>query len=253
MMIDLRKAFDLISHEVLLQKLRIYGVSNLHWFESYLSNRQQMVSFDGHLSCTETVISGVPQGSILGPLYFIIFMNDLVLEIENTEFDMYADDSTLYDTSPLATELSTSLSQNSTPICGWIKNNRMVLNVDKTEVILIGTKKRRGPQARNFSVSVQDTNIKQVESHKLLGLHIDKYLDWSVHVQSVCKKISSKLFLFRKLKHLLPCNTRLKYFNSMIQPHIDYCLAIYGSPGKEHLKKMHRIHKQFGRAILVTY
>ena len=132
-MLDLRKAFDLVDHSTLLHKLSLYGMSKEcnQWLKSYLSHRSQQVSYNGCLSDPLPISAGVPQGSILGPLLFILYMNDLILEIENTNLDMFADDSTLYVAEESVQSISLQLEQQLLPITNWISANRMVLNVEK--------------------------------------------------------------------------------------------------------------------------
>ena len=133
-LVDLRKAFDLVDHALMLMKLDMYGCqgNELAWFKSYLSERFQSVKYDGVLSDALPVTIGVPQGSILGPLLFITFMNDSILEISDMRFDMYADDSTLYTAGKCVGDINRSLTTKSKPLYDWIDANRMVLNAEKT-------------------------------------------------------------------------------------------------------------------------
>ena len=251
-MIDLRKAFDLVSHDLLLKKLEIYGTeeSSLCWFRSYLSQRQSIVSYDGHLSDPLTVKVGVPQGSILGPLFFIVFMNDIVLEIDNTIFEMYADDSTHTTSAKTIEILNEKLTVASEPISEWITSNHMVLNLDKTEGLLIGTRQNVLKNIDKFDVKINAQSVSKVNSHKLLGLHIDNSLSWSVHVDKLCGKLKSKLFLFGRIKYLLPLSARKAYYNSLVQPIVDYCCVVWGNCAKKELQKIHKLQKQFGRYIM---
>ena len=127
-MLDLRKAFDLISHECLLEKLRIYQCddNSSKWFRSYLTGRTQQTAIKGHLSETAVITAGIPQGSILGPLLFILYMNDLPLHIDNN-IDMFADDSTLYTSGHSVDEIQRSLQNNLNAVTTWCEDNRMVL------------------------------------------------------------------------------------------------------------------------------
>ena len=156
------KAFDLVDHELILLKLDLFGCreNDLAWFHSYLGERYQCVKYDSVLSDPLPVKIGVPHlGSILGPLLFIIFMNDSILEISDIRFNMYADYSTL----------NQSLTTNSKPLCDWIDANCMVLNADKTECMLLGTRQK-----------LRCANAK------------------------LCSKLRSRMFLFNQVKRLLP-------------------------------------------------
>ncbi len=159
----------------MIHKLCLYGCSDtsLQWFLSYLSGRYQHVSYDGHLSDPLPVTLGVPQRSILGPLFFILFMNDLVLEVENAHLEMYANYSTLCTAAKSVETINSTLTAQAKPVYCWISINRMVLNVDKTECMLISTVKRLNSVLKDFSVGENEYIIKPVNMHKLLGLHID--------------------------------------------------------------------------------
>ena len=142
-LVDLRKAFDLVDHELMMIKLDMYGCQGkeLAWFKSYPSERFQSVKYDGVLSDPLPVTIGVPQGSILGPLLFITFMNDSILEISDMRFDMYADDSTLYTAGKCVGDINRSLTTKSKLLYNRIDANRIVLNAEKTECIQTETAK----------------------------------------------------------------------------------------------------------------
>ncbi len=165
----------------MIHKLCLYGCSDtsLQWFSSYLSGRCQRVRYDGHLSDPLPVTLGVPQGSKLGSLVFILFMNGLVLEVENAHLEMYADDSTLCTAAKSVETINSIITAQAKPVYCWTSINRMVLNVDKTECMLFGTVKRLNSALKDFSVGENEYIIKPVNMHKLLGLHIDNTLSWT--------------------------------------------------------------------------
>ena len=253
LMIDLRKAFDLVNHKILLNKLSLYGMSKniMQIFRSYLSNRLQCVSYEGMMSDTQEVTIGVPQGSILGPLFFIIFMNDIVLELKcSSEFEMFADDSTHYTSSKTVHDLNMKLTENSKPICNWISKNEMILNVNKTESMIFGSRIRCKDAFSSFEVSVCDQPITSVECHKLVGIYLDRNILWDNHINKLCQKLRSKLYLFNRIKHFLPHHARIQFFNGIVQPNIDYCASVWGNCSKQMLNRIYIILKQFGRSIL---
>ena len=172
-MVDFRKAFDLVDHKILLNKLKCYkcDVNCLSWFESYLSNRTQRVSLNNNLSTPASVKCGVPQGSILGPLLFLIFINDLPLVLQNyIVVDLFADDTTFYDFQFDKTQLETNLQHALNLLRFWCRQNGMVLNTDKTKVMLITSRQKRLSMHNPvLSLTYSDIDIKMTHADKILG------------------------------------------------------------------------------------
>ena len=141
--IDLRKAFNMVNTDLLLRKLAVYRCHDLtlSWFKSYLQERDQCVQFKGTLSSKKSSLYGVPQGSILGPLLFIMFINDLPLYV-NSNTDMYADDSTIHTSARTVEELNNKLTEDMTNVQAWCTNNNLVLNDGKTKALMITTYQR---------------------------------------------------------------------------------------------------------------
>ena len=197
-LLDFRKAFDLINHECLLKKLDIYQCDDNAntWFRSYLTGRTQQTSFRGHLSETAAITAGVPQGSIIGPLLFIVYMNDLPLHIHN-DIDMFADDSTLHTSGANIEEIQLSLQTDLNVITTWCTDNKMVINTSKTKTMLITTKQRRHHlQNDRLNITLNELNLQQVSQQKVIGVVVDENLKWREHVNGVYKKISQTLALF---------------------------------------------------------
>lgn len=249
-LIDLRKAFDLVDIDILLQKLQIYNFDDntMCWFRSYLTERQQCVQFKGKTSETREVTHGVPQGSILGPLMFIIFMNDLPLCVDS-ELDMYADDSTLHAAAKTLEELEEILSKDMASVQQWCRENRMVANTDKTKSMLITTQQRQARLPRSdLNVVFNDVTLENVEKEKLLGVTVDKHLTWRHHVDRTAGKVSKSIALLRRIKKYLSRDVRLTYYNSFIQPHLDYCSTIWGL--STHVPRLQTLQKMAVRVIM---
>ena len=193
--IDLKKAFDTIDHEILLNKLLNYGVDqqSIKWFESYLSNRFQRVSVNGSLSDPSAVDFGVPQGSNLGPLLFLVFINDLPNCLSMGSARMFADDTNISVIGQSITDLEPVLNAELQNIREWLLSNRLSLNVAKTEFMIIGSRQKFTAHKNDASIQVKidDNEIEKVEYAKSLGVTIDKNLNWSVHIQNLTKKVSS--------------------------------------------------------------
>jgi len=211
----------------LLQKLRAIGVSAIPWFESYLSNREQCVEVNGSKSDFMKVGCGVPQGSILGPQLFLIYINDMQMSIR-CKLALYADDSALIfshrDSNTIATRLSNELSDCKR----WLTDNKLSLHVGKTECLLFGTRRRLG-KVRDFQVSCDGVPVKRVDSVKYLGVYLDANLCGVVHATTVIKSCIGRLSFLYRNGNLLDFNCRKMLCSALIQPYIDYCCTSWYS------------------------
>ena len=145
LLVDFKKAFDLVDHEILLAKLKIYGINEAtaSWFKSYLAQRQQLVSIGEVKSELKSITCGVPQGSILGPLLFLLFINDLSLYTTKVFTDLYADDTTMYDIQDSLSDIEQNLQEALANLHFWCKCNGMVINTDKTKLMIVTTSQKR--------------------------------------------------------------------------------------------------------------
>ena len=234
-LVDYQKAFDMVDHCLLLSKLEIYGLDDhaLQWITSYLHNRRQCVQLNDVQSSMQNVPHGIPQGSILGPLFFVIFINDLPMHIDNAEVDLFADDTTLsasVDYTEIQ-QLRKTMDESNTGFNDWAVANKMTLNQKKTKAMLI-TGKRLSAKTET---KVSDLQYEQVSSAKLLGLHIDEELTFNEHVHAICKKLAKRIGTLKRIKGCLPMHQRLLYYNHVINPIMMYSSAVWTNWRKDYL------------------
>ena len=249
--LDLRKAFDLVDHQILLYKLKLHHFSNetLNIFESYLNNRTQIVKVGNIKSDQRVIKCGVPQGSILGPILFILYINDINLHIQQSVIDLYADDTTLYASGKTKGDIEHNLQEDLNRIMKWCDSNNMAIHPGKTTCMLIGTPYRTR-QVSDLTLKINDTVINNVLYQKLLGIIIDKNLKWDNQINAVCKKVNSKLFLLKRILNYLNDNMKSLFYNSYIMPIFDYCCIIWGFGKQSHISKLTSLQKRAAKIIL---
>jgi len=252
--LDFSKAFDLVNHNLLLQKLSAYRVSrpSIALFTSYLSDRCQYVFLNGRQSSIGKIKAGVPQGSILGPLLFSVYINDLPLHIsdKNVRCTLFADDSTLDVSSRHVLTINNSLQQSLLDVSDWCQHNSMVLNPSKTECMLLATRQKQQLHPPPLSLSLNFQPLKQVSNHRLLGVTIDDQLSWHTHVENICKTISKNLYLLSKLTYFTDSPTRKLFYNAHIQSHIDYASTIWDGCSDACIKRLNSLHRRAAKLIL---
>ena len=170
-------------------------------FGSYLKDRFQMVKHGKMVSGMKPVLSGVPQGSILGPILFLLYVNDLPLNL-SSRLDMYADEATLHKSSSCIRQINTALQDDLLKVQKWCVNNNMVINPNKSTCILIETKNRL-KETQNLDLKTSHRRIENVRTQKLLWVYIDSTLSWKIHVDKTCAKLPTKLHLLKRIKGFL--------------------------------------------------
>ena len=181
--LDIKKAFDTVDHKILIDKLYFYGIveQELDFFRSYLTDRVQCCSVNGVSSGFKNITCGVPQGSLLGPLLFIVYMNDLPSAAKDVNITMFADDTSLNQEIKTASDIEGNLIPAFAKVCDWLRHNNLSFNAIKTEFMIIGSHHRVGrldstPESTPYIVQVGDTMIKRVTKVKYLGLVVDENL-----------------------------------------------------------------------------
>ena len=229
MFLDLKKAFDTVDHCILLSKLSEIGVSpsSIKWFESYLNNRKQKTSCGNEISGALPVTVGVPQGSILGQLLFLVYINNLPNAVKNSEVTLYADDTVLYCFSKDPRLLEDKLNEDLLMVAYWLRENKLTLNLNKTKSMIIGSNRKLG-NISTLSLSIFDTDINTVSSFKYLGVVLSTNFTWTDHIEYISIKINKNLGLLRRIKHLLPQQACLLFYNSLVLPMFDYADLVWG-------------------------
>ena len=184
---------------------------------------------------------------------FLITINDLPLQAALKELSLFADDATASAHGPDVESVEEQLNIKSGSVNKWCKDNHMVLGIDKTKSMLMGSqqKLRHIPNAENcLNIQVDGQNIEQVTSQKLLGVQIDSALNWDEQVKKVKKTANYKIYILRKIRKYLPLNSRKLFFNYYIKPHLTYCSSLWGQTTQENLSKINKIQKRAARLIL---
>ena len=229
---DLSKAFDMLDHQLLLQKLEIYGTRGtpLKWFASYLKNRNMRVKYNSDekqvLSNWQPIRHGAPQGSCLGPLLFLIFCNDLHLNLTYLSCIQFADDTTLYYTHSNLRVLHACIEYDLTNLYDWFGANSLTLNIDKTNLLLFDHRNR---QNKGFTIDINGITLNSVTSAKFLSVMLDDRLTWNKHVEKLKVKLKRAFGLLCKGKNLLSSHELKMLYYAQFYSHLSYCIVLWGS------------------------
>ena len=251
--LDFAKAFDTVNHSILLKKLEKYGIrgSPLQWFTSYLSNRQQYVSLDHTQSSTKTVLCGIPQGSTLGPLLFLLYINDIANSSKKLSFRLFADDTNVFTSSKSQHELQSIMNHELILVKNWCDTNKLSINLKKTNFLIIKSTRKKLTTQFHIKLPCSDTDffLEQKDSIKYLGVLIDDKLNWKKHISFISSKISRNTGVFFKLRHYLsPTQLRQLYY-TLIYPYLSYAITAWGTSTKTNIKTLQTKQNHVVRVI----
>ena len=248
--LDFSKAFDTINHNILCRKLECYGIRGmaLQWISSYLSDRSQFVIYDNVKSPEKHITCGVPQGSILGPLLFLLYVNDIV-NVSTLLFPMlFADDTNVFLNGKDIDELSVTMNEELEKLYIWLKANKLSLNVNKTYYMVFRSVKKKVFQPL-IQLMINGQVISQVDNTKFLGVILDINLNWSSHINQIRSKIAKGIGIIYKTRKLLKENTLLTLYYSFVYPYFQYCIEVWGTTFKCYLDTLVKLQKRAVRCI----
>ena len=226
--LDFKKAFDTVNHEILLKKLEHYGIRGIanYWLRSFLTNRKQYTNIKGQNSSPQEITHGVPQGSILGPLLFIIFINDLNLSVRSSKVHHFADDTNLLLIDKSLKKINTLINHDLALLVQWLRANKISLNTSKTEIVIFRPKQKTINKHLNFRISGEKINLSSTV--KYLGVILQEHLEWKKHIDTLKLKLNRAIGLLSKIRHYVPKFLLRTIYYSIFNSHLIYTCQIWG-------------------------
>ena len=249
--LDLKKAFDTVDHHILLSKLELYGIkgTSLKRFESYLFGRNQICSVNSRMSSVRQLKCGVPQGSNLGPILFLLYINDFPNCLETTKANLFADDTNLSCEGFSPYEIEIKLNKDIENVHRWLTANKLSLNMKKTEFMIIGSRHHLTTIENSPVLTLGGNNVKRVFQKKSLGMILDEQLKWDKHNDKQCKIISNNIALLKRARSFVSRDSLIKMYNAVVWPHFNYCSTIWNDGCYSIIDKLFKLQKRAARVI----
>ena len=246
--LDLKRAFETISRPLLLITIKRFGISSTayKWFESYLCGRTQRTVFNDFISSSVGNNLGVPQGSVVGPLLFIMYINDMRRALRCCDINLFADDTVLFVAAKDLNNAISHLNEDLRSLSRWLKYKQLRLNISKTNFLVIS----RNRVNENVSVVIDNEAIDRVREIKYLGVIIDDKLKFNSHIDNVIKKIAKKFGILCRLKNDLTIASKIQLYKSIISPHLDFCPSILFLANETQISRLQRLQNKIMRLIL---
>ena len=249
--IDMAKAFDTVNHTILLNKLEKLGIVGnlLKLLKNYLVDRKQSTTANGYTSDVDNVTCGIPQGSTVGPLMYIIYVNDVISSIRNCDYYLYADDTIIYTSGSLqdcTQRLMTDLAQ----FKRWCNMNKLTLNVKKTKYSIFGLKSQTR-KILNHELFIDTTKIDRVYTYKYLGITLDVNLNYNKHLENVIKSISYKSLLLAKIRKYISTDVAIRIYKTMILPVLEYGDILYDGTNMKLTGKLQTLQNRCLRTCIL--
>ena len=240
---DLSKAFDTLDHSILLHKLEHYGIRGKwhSWFQSYLSDRKQFVDLNGIRSTEECIQVGVPQGSILGPLLFLLYINDLPASLSKMLAVKFADDTNLVIRGGSLEDLANEINTDLASVSDFFKANKLKLNVEKTKMVCF---RKKGKNITEVPIMLDGARLSYNDSATFLGITLDCNLNWEQHCTAVANKTARNSGILNRLKSYLPKASLKILYDSLVSSHFLYGLEVWGACPAKVKKRLTIIQKK---------
>ena len=247
--VDYKKAFETLDHNILCKKLRMYNFSenSVSWFRSYLSNRRHVVRTNNEISKPANVKYGVPQGSTLGPLLFILYVNDLLTfvgSVESRGVLMYVDDTVLYATDPKPKNSIRNCQSLLSKLLEWCEVNKLTINVSKTKHMFIPRNKTHNESIKDIFVHITPGKLQNVASYKYLGVDLDQTLSFDTMIDTMYNKANRKLYSLKNIRPYITGSVASLIYKTCIRPVMEYADFLVDSCNKQNISKLVRIQKR---------